>query len=551
MKHHFLGLAANLGAKEIWRHTFVVGTEADRSKLRAYLAERYGGETGREGETGYAGEAGRGDEVRYRSGAKCESEARYGGGAGRGSEAGCGSEVILTKNGRTGLAIALRTLLQPGDGVLVNGFTCYAVYEALEAAGVRPVWADISALDLNFTVDTLRAALKREAALREKVGVKLENEATGERGQGARGGRLLGKSLGERAGVKAIVVQNTFGNPVEMGKIERFAKRNGLIVIEDLAHAAGVRYPDGREAGTVGAATVLSFGKDKAIDTTSGGAVIIRGVVKNTGTGVGIGVESGAENGAGAERAEISERTGTAAVVRTGVAAEPKKRPRVSEVLRARFYPLFGAMTRGLSYLHLSGPFMRMLLKLHWVEKSADNRLDFETKIAKFEAKLALRQLKELPEQGREPLRRFCLVRDRDEVLQKLQAKGYYFGGFWYEKPVSPVRYYDEVNFPEEECPVATEVAREIVNFPSYYEAEELKEAQRIVERYEVKPRLTGREKLRQIRETVVKNAKIGGEIMLEKLAEELVEAEQEEQRREKRRQELCAWERWWRGLGK
>ena len=127
---------------------------------------------------------------------------------------------------------------------------------------------------------------------------------------------------------------------------------------------------------------------------------------------------------------------------------------------------------------------MRCLVKIHWVEKSADNRLDLERKIAKFEAKLALKQLKRLKKSGEAPIREFCLVRNRAEVLKKLQAKGYYFGGFWYEKPVSPERYYKKVHFPEDKCPVATEVATKIINLPTYYNKKDLEPARKIIAEY-------------------------------------------------------------------
>lgn len=407
MKHYFLGLAADLGARGIWRHTFAIGTEADRKNLRAWLGKRYDG------------------------------------------------EAVLTKNGRSGLAMALIQYFQPGDAILVNGFTCYAVYEAIEAAGLRPAWADISPRDLNFTVETLRAAYRRVP------------------------------------GVKGVIIQNSLGNPVEIGKIERFAKRHGLTIIEDLAHSTGVHYLDGREAGTVGSATVLSFGKDKVVDCCSGGAVVFRE-----------GVE-------GLDLAQL----------------EPKMAPKASDVLRARFYPLFGAITRGLSYVHLSGVFMRLMLKIHWVERSADNRLDLTRKIAKFEAKLALERLKRLPRRSRRPLRQFYLVHNRAEALRELQRNGYYFNSFWYERPVSPKRYYGEVDFPEEECPVATEVASEIVNFPNYYNAEQLRPAREIIETYEIKERLNTRGVIEQIKEVAVASAKAEGNKILRKVADKVADA--------------------------
>lgn len=127
---------------------------------------------------------------------------------------------------------------------------------------------------------------------------------------------------------------------------------------------------------------------------------------------------------------------------------------------------------------------MRFLVKIHWVERSADNRLDLERRPSKFEAKLALEQLRELRRSGEPPLREFCLVRDREELLGKLQEKGYYFGGFWYEKPVSPVRYYKKVHFPEAECPNAVWMAEHILNLPNCYTGRDLALARKLIKKY-------------------------------------------------------------------
>ena len=359
-KHYFLGSAANYKGR-LWAHTFAVGLEKDRGALQRFLSQKYSG------------------------------------------------EAILTKNGRSALALALKAYFEPGDAVIVNGFTCYAVYEAVKAAGLVPIWADINKENLNFDIESLKHILEDK--------------------------------------IKGIIIQNSLGNPVDITAIEKFAKRHNLTIVEDLAHCVGVEYIDGREAGTVGAAAALSFGKDKSIDTISGGAVILRHPCKSA-------------------------------------IKAPSKLPKVSDTLRARFYPLLGTISRGLSYIHLGGIWMRCLVKIHWVEKSADNKLDLERKIAKFEAKLALKQLKELKKSGEAPIREFCLVRNRAEVLKKLQARGYYFGGFWYEKPVSPERYYKKVHFPEDKCPVATEVAKKIINLPTCYSEKDLEPARRIIAEY-------------------------------------------------------------------
>ena len=356
-KLYFLGSAANYSRKERIKHTFAVGHKKDVDNLKDYLVKRYSG-----------------------------------------------ARAIITKNGRSALALALRANFNKGDRIIINGFTCYAVVEAVKAAGMEPVFADIDKETLNFSYKTLKAVLPAEG----------------------------------------IIIQNTLGNPVDIKSIEKFASENGLKIIEDLAHCTGVNYEDGREAGTVGVATALSFGKDKSIDTISGGAVIFRDKAPKF--------------------------------------ADPRMKPRFADKFRERFYPLFGAISRGLTRIHLGGVFMKFLVATHQVQRSADNKLEMNRKISKFEAKLALTQLQELKDEG--PIRNFFLVKDREHVLKLLREAGYYFDGFWYEKPVSPARYYEKVEFPEDSCPVAVEVASKIINVPSFYTEEELKPALKIINKY-------------------------------------------------------------------
>lgn len=393
-KHYFLGLAAR--RKGAWRQLFTHGSWRDLVALEMFLQEKYGG------------------------------------------------EAMLCKNGRSALTLALKAYFEKGDAVIINGFTCYAVVEAVKAAGLVPVYADISKEDLNYNVETLTGAMES----RDFRASSLAPVVTGLASDKLPVGRNALKSRDSHSyTIAGIIIQNTLGNPVDIEAIEQFAEKHDLTIIEDLAHCAGVKYPDGREVGTVGDATVLSFGKDKSIDTISGGAVIFR-----------------------SPRAH-------------GVKA-PRKAPKLSDYLRSRWYPMFGAMCRGLSYVHLGGVMMRGLVAMHWVEKSADNRLDLTRRLAKFEAKLALEQMKKFSRRGEPPLRSFCLVNRRAEVLEKLRKAGYYFDGLWYEKPVSPMRYYKRVHFPENECPVAVEVSEKIVNFPTYYSKSELLKARKIVEDY-------------------------------------------------------------------
>ena len=83
---------------------------------------------------------------------------------------------------------------------------------------------------------------------------------------------------------------------------------------------------------------------------------------------------------------------------------------------------------------------------------------------------------------GEKPLREFYFVKNRNETLQKLKQAGYYFEGFWYERPVSPARYYKKVHFPEKTCPNAVYAAEHIVNLPNYYSKRELEPARKIIQ---------------------------------------------------------------------
>ena len=365
MRHFFLGMAANYEDGEWLRHLFTVGTRRDSVKLKEYLRKKYNG------------------------------------------------KAILCKNGRSALALALKAYFEPGDQILVNGFTCYAVFEAIKAAEMQPVFVDISKENLNFTPETIQ------------------------------------KALSDNPNAKGIIIQNTLGNPADIPEIEELAKQHNLTIIEDLAHSVGVRYSDGREAGTVGAATICSFGKEKSIDTISGGALILREPSRHD-------IEA------------------------------PSKVPKLSDHLRAKCYPMFGATCRMLSYIGVGGALMRLFVKIHWVEKSADNRLDITRRPSWFQTKLAFRQFEEKRRSGEPPIREFCLVEKRAELLRKLRQKGYYFDGFWYEKPVSPERYYKKVHFPEDECPNSAYIASHIINLPNYYTRRDLKPALKLINSYKV-----------------------------------------------------------------
>lgn len=72
---------------------------------------------------------------------------------------------------------------------------------------------------------------------------------------------------------KVLLVQHTFGIPVDMKAALALARRHGLVVIEDCVHALGARY-DGKMIGSFGKAAFFSTEETKTISTTMGGMVV-------------------------------------------------------------------------------------------------------------------------------------------------------------------------------------------------------------------------------------------------------------------------------------
>ncbi len=152
-------------------------------------------------------------------------------------------KVILTYKGREALTLALKILNFPKEScVAINGFTCYAVYKAVEEAGLTPICLDLGEknTDLNFAPETLEKTLK------------------------------------ENKNIKAVAVQNTFGYSTDIEKIVKICREKNIIIIEDLAHCVGAKYRNGKETGNIGDFVALSFSQDKVIDAVSGGALVIR-----------------------------------------------------------------------------------------------------------------------------------------------------------------------------------------------------------------------------------------------------------------------------------
>jgi len=416
-KMYFLGQASNL-RNQVARHTFATGSQKDFDALKSHLADRFQVKQTRK-------KLLKSDENEKDFEVKPEN-------------------VALYHTGRSALAAGLKAVVPKENGehpgVIVNSLTCYAVVQAVKAAGFVPVFADVDLETLHFNGETIEKALKKHK------------------------------------NVRAVIVQNNLGIPAHINSIIKTAEKHNLLIIEDLAHSAGISYNStardtatdslkfekNKEAGTVGVATILSFGKGKSVDTSEGGALVLR-----------------------IDSVTYKDSRGRFKTKLVRTPKQPEKRPKLSDSLRDRWYPFFGRLIRFFYRFNLGKKFTSLLLKLHWIKKSADASLDTKTRLTFWQAKLALKQLEELPE-NRPPLREFYIVENRDEVLRKLEEKGFVMSDTWYDCPIAPERYFKKVDFTPKECPVATEISKHIVNLPTFYPRTSLQPARKIIAEYNI-----------------------------------------------------------------
>lgn len=126
--------------------------------------------------------------------------------------------------------------LGPGDEAIVPSLTFVASVNAIAYTGATPVFADIAALDRPWP-----SAAAVEAAVTPRT--------------------------------RAIMAVAYGGHPGEIAALRELAAARGLTLLEDAAHAIGMRHR-GRHLGTFGAAGAFSFFSNKNLAIGEGGAVV-------------------------------------------------------------------------------------------------------------------------------------------------------------------------------------------------------------------------------------------------------------------------------------
>ena len=147
--------------------------------------------------------------------------------------------VLCLSQGRAALTVALKVLAADPKKrqVIVPSYTCYTVPASVVRAGLQVIPADIDPTTLDFDPISL-----------ERV---------------------------DCSGVLAIVSTSLYGIPGDLARLEAFAERRGIRLIDDAAQAFGARSGN-RYAGTFGQAGFFSLSRGKSITTGDGGILVTR-----------------------------------------------------------------------------------------------------------------------------------------------------------------------------------------------------------------------------------------------------------------------------------
>lgn len=335
-----------------------------------------------------------------------------------------GGRAILLFKGREAITLSLRILNLPkGSQVAINGFTCYAVYRAIEKADLEPILIDLPKDGLNFTrFDLAKAA------------------------QGKK--------------IRAAIIQNTLGFPCDIDEISKFCKKNKIFLIEDLAHSAGIKYKNGRETGTIGDITILSFSQDKIIDAVSGGAMIIR------------------------NKKCVKENVYSF------------KNTLIKKILIDRFYPVFTLIIRNTYSIGIGKTLHFLLKKINLLSLPMDDNFYDIFSLPNWYQSLAQKSFKNLEKEIRHRkkiatiykknlhkslllssainnvddssnLRFPIFTEKRENLIQYLKRYNIHISDIWYDAVISPKRYMEKIKY-KNECPNAEKISSLILNLPTH-----------------------------------------------------------------------------------
>ena len=144
-------------------------------------------------------------------------------------------DSIALASGRMAFYLILEYLkIKKNDEIIVLGFNCSVMINAILKFDAKPIYSDIS---------------------KENFGSELTS---------------IKKQFSSKT--KVIVAQHSFGIPCDIDKIKEFCVDNNIFLIEDCALTFGSKFKD-KNVGNFGDAAIFSSDHSKPINTLIGGVL--------------------------------------------------------------------------------------------------------------------------------------------------------------------------------------------------------------------------------------------------------------------------------------
>lgn len=333
----------------------------------------------------------------------------------------CKSKIIYTFKGRQALSLALTSLgISKKDKIATQAFTCYAVEQGI-AQVAKLVFVDISKDSLNLDLDSIMATY-------------------------------------DKVKFKALVVQHTLGEVVDINSIADWCKKNQVYLIEDLAHAYGLTDESGVPLGERADAVVLSFGRDKMLDSITGGAVLTKEAIQ-----------------------DLAAFTKPTHIEMVRLLAYPK----LSSFLRERVDTPLGKISYKLARWSglISSPITAtneaqelpiiFLPLLDLALKQLPAQLKHRQEITDIYQQTLNKALVVSKVAKQKTLLRFpVVVSNRQRLLDTLKHQGYYLQDVWYKKPVETGSLKVSSRYRSGMCPNAEKLSQTIINLPTHIHIE-------------------------------------------------------------------------------
>ena len=144
---------------------------------------------------------------------------------------------LLTGSGSTSMYLIFLTCKKKGI-VVFPSITCMQAVNAAIFAGMKPLFCDVNLNDFTMSVSSLKKIL-------DKYKKKVE----------------------------MIVPTHIFGNSCELDKIIEIARKRKIFVLEDAAQSLGSKI-NSKKTGSIGNASIVSFGHTKILDCGGGGGIL-------------------------------------------------------------------------------------------------------------------------------------------------------------------------------------------------------------------------------------------------------------------------------------